>query len=262
MIVNLFSSDHPLNVPHLLHIVAEPSCQECFISLKCLTVQDMEHISLPQCPVHLKPLTVKDIQQHSLPPDVQFIWSLTKCQIKRYVKTKRPVQVSQNMKKKIKAKVVSTKNKGSVTFKCNFCSRVYSTENGWYKHVWTHYEGRHQCATCGKCFQYPHILQNHEELHKKKLPIKGKFPGCIKRYAMSAVLTNHKLTHCRKKVKCSVCNFTTSTRQYLKKHMTGTHGQGLKSRCGVIFSWPHQHQEHQYWCKKCKKISKKHKVSI
>ena len=117
----------------------------------------------------------------------------------------------------------------------------------------THCEGRYQYDTCGKHFQYPYLLHNHEELHNKKLPIKCKFPGCIKRYAMAVALTNHKLAHHRKKVKCSVCNFTTSTRQYLNQHMTRTHGPGLKSRCGVIFVWPHQCQEHQYCCKNARK---------
>ena len=96
---------------------------------------------------------------------------------------------------------------------------------------------------------------------KRNCPSSVHFLACIKRYATSAALTNHKLTQSRWKVKCSVCNFTTSTRQYLNQHMTGTHGRRLQSRCGIFFSWPHQHQEHQYSCKKCKKISKKFKVS-
>ena len=203
-------------------------------------MKDVQQSSLLKCLVKLQPLSVKDMQQTSS---------------KSYVKTQKTW--SQFVKLNVKSSLGSNKK-----FKCQFCSRIYSTENGQYKYVHTHYQGRYKCNTCGKCFQYPYILKNHAVLHKKLLPVKCYFPGCLKRYAMSAALTNHKLTHHKRKWKCSVCKFSTSTIHYLNQHMSWTHGPALKARCGLIFTWSHQCQQHQSCCKKCKKINKKIKLSI
>ena len=86
-----------------------------------------------------------------------------------YIKNKKPVQVSQLVKTKFKANLVSTK-KESLIFKWTLCSRVYSTENGCYKHVRTHYERRYRCDCSAICDT---TWTNHSEffyLHLSKLP--------------------------------------------------------------------------------------------
>ena len=140
-------------------------------------------------------------------------------------------------------------------FHCGDCRKEYSHYNACYKHiVHTHYQARHPCDHCEKCFPYPGDLKNHMKTHTGEGLLPCTYPKCKKKFTSNKSMFQHLQSHSDQEWKCELCDPSKiyNTHSNYRQHVKGVHNPpSLKAYCGKPYKWPYQRVAHQKDCKKC-----------
>ena len=145
-------------------------------------------------------------------------------------------------------------------FHCGDCKKEYSHYNACYKHiVHTHYQARHPCDRCKKCFPYPGDLKNHMKTHTGEGLLPCTFPKCKKKFTSNKSMFQHLQSHSDQEWKCELCDPPKiyNTHSNYRQHVKGVHNPpSLKAYCGKPYKWPYQWVAHQKDCDKCEAAKK------
>ena len=153
-------------------------------------------------------------------------------------------------------------------YKCQFCSKLYKSKNGIYKHKLYHTIGlRYICKKCDKGFMFFSQYREHSNVHTDS--VKHKFPcrktGCNKYYGSTHACNYHEQHHKGQVLKCTFqekkggpkCGVMCNSKQSMDIHVRGTHGEGWNALCRKHYYWPAGKTKHEKKCTQCKAIKKK-----
>ena len=147
-------------------------------------------------------------------------------------------------------------------FKCNKCPQSFASCIGHYKHRKRHVGKAYIYEECGKAFQFPGELDEHERLHTGEDLVKCSF--CDKEYPSKRDRNLHEKSHtdsteydCTFQDKDGViCGQVCVSANHLKQHFRGMHGEGWESPCSKKFAWPGTMYTHKRECTPCKNTQK------
>ncbi|KAL7828270.1 hypothetical protein AOLI_G00314220 [Acnodon oligacanthus] len=104
-------------------------------------------------------------------------------------------------------------------FKCNMCSRAFTTSTKLNVHFMGHMGVRpHKCSYCSKAFSDPSNLRMHLRIHTGQKNFRCTV--CGKSFTQKAHVESHMVIHTgAKNIKCDHCDKTFNRKQDLKQHM-------------------------------------------
>ena len=154
-------------------------------------------------------------------------------------------------------------------FKCDQCTKVYSTANGLTKHKGSHKGFSLKCAVCGDVKQFQSELTEHMRTHTGTgmFPCDYKSPegvGCRLRFISKRTMIQHKEVHSLHHYHCNPCKKHFKTTSLLYQHQRTVHtagGGGYTSYCTFTCNNPSARKCHQDTCTTCQqqKPEKKYK---
>ena len=139
-------------------------------------------------------------------------------------------------------------------YKCSKCPQTFASWIGHYKHKKRHVGKAYICDECGRSFQFPGELDEHEHLHTGQDLFKCGY--CEKSYPSKWARNLHEKSHTDDtEYNCTfvdkdgnVCGQTCVSPNHLKQHHRGMHGEGWNCHCGKRFSWPGTMYTHKKEC--------------
>ena len=114
-------------------------------------------------------------------------------------------------------------------FKCSTCEKLFRSEKALRKHEIKSHKKRVLCALCDKTFSndsilYMHQVNIHEDIIKSKNKDKHLCPKCDYKTSHKKFLRKHlNIEHPQHKYQCDECSFSTSNKPKFKTHKTHTH---------------------------------------
>ncbi|XP_035986092.1 zinc finger protein 596-like [Fundulus heteroclitus] len=138
------------------------------------------------------------------------------------------------------------KRRAGDRFKCNTCSRAFSTTAALRSHSWVHQDRAPvRCHFCLKSFALKADFLAHRKLHASCRGHSCRL--CEKAYLSKAMLKEHEKTHDHQRRTlgadassraCCLCNVSFESNEALKTHMSGHFGDALFKchECGSCFS--------------------------
>ena len=155
-------------------------------------------------------------------------------------------------------------------WRCRHCPKKYGSRAARNKHEIVHIHGyRFFCSykKCTKKFVFKGELEEHERKHTRKNLWPCTFKDCDKAYPCKRTRDSHVRSHTSEDWTCaavlddgSTCGQECVSKNHLKQHIRGEHGQGWTSRCGKEhYKWPAPKYKHEQDCTKCISIKKKNK---
>ncbi|KAF2888016.1 hypothetical protein ILUMI_18157 [Ignelater luminosus] len=125
-------------------------------------------------------------------------------------------------------------------YKCNKCSKQFSTASILRTHMLLHEEKKHLCSHCGKSFTTLAGLDSHSRVHTGVKPYMCSV--CDKTFSYKANLENHMRVHTKEKpFVCKICSKPFAQRTHLKYHMRTHTGEKPYTciHCGKGFAQKH-----------------------
>lgn len=129
--------------------------------------------------------------------------------------------------------------KGVSALGCHICGKTFHGRTRLYKHLKTHSDESYECDICKKLIKGKKALKTHMQRHSG---IKSyTCEQCAASFYTAAELCNHKRKHSVKvlSVKCDLCEYRTTTKYLLNRHMKH-HVSGDKpfscKDCGKFFA--------------------------
>ena len=155
-------------------------------------------------------------------------------------------------------------------WRCRYCPKKYGSRTARNKHEILHIHGyRFFCSykKCTKKFVFKGELEEHERKHTRKNLWPCTFKDCDKAYPCKRTRDSHVHSHTSEDWTCasvlddgSTCGQECVSKNHLKQHIRGEHGQGWTSRCGKEhYKWPAPKYKHEHDCTQCIKIKTKSK---
>ena len=155
-------------------------------------------------------------------------------------------------------------------WRCRYCPKKYSSRAARNKHEIVHIHGyRFFCSykKCTKKFVFKGELEEHERKHTRKNLWPCIFKDCDKAYPCKRTRDSHVHSHTSEDWTCasvlddgSTCGQECVSKNHLKQHIRGEHGQGWTSRCGKEhYMWPAPKYKHEQDCTDCIRMKKKSK---
>ena len=140
-------------------------------------------------------------------------------------------------------------------YKCSKCPQTFASWIGHYKHKKKHVGKAYICDECGRSFQFPGELDEHECLHTWEDLIKCGY--CEKSYPSKWARNLHEKSHTdATEYNCTfvdkdsnVCGQICVSPNHLKQHHRGMHRDSWNCHCGKRFSWPGTMYTHKKECK-------------
>ena len=153
-------------------------------------------------------------------------------------------------------------------WRCRYCPKKYGSRAARNKHEIVHIHGyRFFCSykKCTKKFVFKGELEEHERKHTRKNLWPCTFKDCDKAYPCKWTRDSHVRSHTSEDWTCasllddgSTCGQECVSKNHLKQHIQGEHGQGWTSRCGKEhYKWPAPKYKHEQDCTKCIRMKKK-----
>ena len=191
---------------------------------------------------------------------------------KKVRKTKHCPYKNCKVKEATKSDMVKHINSVHPDFKwtCRYCPKKYGSRAARNKHEIVHIHGYRFFCSYGKCtkkFVFAGELQEHERKHTRKNLWPCTFKDCDKAYPSKHTRDSHVHSHTSEDWTCaavlddgSACGQECVSKNHLKQHIRGEHGEGWTSTCGKEhYKWPAPKYKHERDCKDCLKMKKKKK---
>ena len=102
---------------------------------------------------------------------------------------------------------------------CTVCGRTFALASSLIWHSYDHEEKRYKCSKCNFAAHFESELTAHKIVHRKIPAFQCMVKNCGKWFQRKWELTMHVKKHDSTKLKCDVCEFTTSLNKHLKEHM-------------------------------------------
>ena len=140
--------------------------------------------------------------------------------------------------------------------KCKICGVAPKTAQGRRIHAAKHGSERYECKTCKKEFPCTDYLRRHEKTHVRSFTCSV----CSKIFYAKHHVKEHERIHYDPSYHCDQCDFKTTFKQSLNRHVKARHGEHddnrerLCARCGRCFSSESQFKRHSGRCKLTKDI--------
>ena len=143
---------------------------------------------------------------------------------------------------------------GTKDGKCPICGKEFRTKGMVWAHMHVHKETKDfQCNMCDKEFKYQMTLQKHQKREHFGQAAKGSnlvllstlyhereaCELCGKDIPKSNMKNHLKYHEKLPEFECNSCNFSTKTKDNLRKHIRNVHSTKKCQRCGKIFSTNH-----------------------
>ena len=115
--------------------------------------------------------------------------------------------------------------------KCPQCGQDYTSKGKLRTHIkMVHEKASHTCEICGIVFKAEKNYKVHLMIHKNEEK-SVKCPECDKCYYTIHELRRHQLIHKEKRYLCSQCDYTTVSRNILKRHVNTVHSDVRNFKC-------------------------------
>ena len=103
--------------------------------------------------------------------------------------------------------------------KCSECRKRFVTPSSRRDHMYSHRIHQYKCSICKRTFNFPSELQLHRTVHRKTKYYRCQEPDCDKTYKWKQDLTRHAKSHEKVCFSCELCNYSSTEKRLLKRHV-------------------------------------------